>query len=202
MRKGQRTKARILRRAAELFNTRGYEAVSLGDVLEAAEIEKGGFYNHFADKDELRQEAFAYARDLFWERLLACGASDGPPLKRLEGLLSHFESQLEAPLLPGGCPFLNAAVEADASPSTVLRAPARRSMRRLLKLAESAFAEARNAGLLKRDAPPPAELATFWIASLEGAVMLSMIFGARRHMYRVTAQLRRNLRSLQRNLPK
>jgi len=197
MRKGERTRERILQNAAGLFNQRGYASASLQEVLDAAEIEKGGFYNHFSSKEELNLAAFEYARDLFWTRLLEKGADAADPLDRLKGILAYFESQLEAPLLPGGCPFLNASVEADAAPSP-LRKPARRAMRRLLRLTEAAFVEARENGALRKDIRAK-EMASFWIAALEGAVMLSMIFGARRHVYRVTSQLHRDLVALQKD---
>ncbi|MBV0911159.1 TetR/AcrR family transcriptional regulator [Rhodobacteraceae bacterium ASV31] len=43
----------ILDAAQSLFMARGFEAVTIADVLEAADISKGGLYHHFAAKDDL-----------------------------------------------------------------------------------------------------------------------------------------------------
>lgn len=43
----------ILDAAQALFMERGWEAVTVADVLEAAGISKGGFYHHFTAKEDL-----------------------------------------------------------------------------------------------------------------------------------------------------
>ena len=43
----------ILDAAQALFMEHGWDAVTIGDVLEAAEISKGGFYHHFSAKEDL-----------------------------------------------------------------------------------------------------------------------------------------------------
>lgn len=43
----------ILDAAQALFMERGWEAVTVADVLKAAAISKGGFYHHFTAKDDL-----------------------------------------------------------------------------------------------------------------------------------------------------
>lgn len=52
-----RTRARIVESARVLFNRRGFEQVSIDDVMQGAGLTRGGFYNHFASKDELYAEA-------------------------------------------------------------------------------------------------------------------------------------------------
>jgi len=52
------------RRPAPVFNTKGYAATSLSDLMEPTGLQKGGLYRHFDSKEELAQEAFDYA----WER--------------------------------------------------------------------------------------------------------------------------------------
>jgi TetR/AcrR family transcriptional regulator, transcriptional repressor for nem operon len=50
----------VLQAAARLFRERGIPAVSVADVMRAAELTHGGFYRHFANKEELVAEAIAY----------------------------------------------------------------------------------------------------------------------------------------------
>lgn len=47
------TANKILHTAARLFMQRGYRAVSINDIVQAAEITKPTLYYHFADKEEL-----------------------------------------------------------------------------------------------------------------------------------------------------
>jgi TetR/AcrR family transcriptional repressor of nem operon len=51
------TRAKIVESARILFNRRGFEQVSIDDVMQLAGLTRGGFYNHFSSKDELYAEA-------------------------------------------------------------------------------------------------------------------------------------------------
>ncbi|MEJ5143704.1 TetR/AcrR family transcriptional regulator [Gluconobacter albidus] len=46
-------RARILREASRLFREQGFAAVTVADVMKAAGQTHGGFYSHFASKDDL-----------------------------------------------------------------------------------------------------------------------------------------------------
>lgn len=52
-----RTRARIVEGARGLFNRRGFEQVTIDEVMAEAGLTRGGFYNHFRSKDELYAEA-------------------------------------------------------------------------------------------------------------------------------------------------
>lgn len=53
----------ILDAAARLFRERGIHGVSVAEVMQAADMTHGGFYRHFADKDDLVAHAVAAALD-------------------------------------------------------------------------------------------------------------------------------------------
>lgn len=53
----QRTRARIVEAARRLFNRHGFELVSIEQVMSEAGLTRGGFYNHFASKEDLYGEA-------------------------------------------------------------------------------------------------------------------------------------------------
>src|ERR1700751_3228225 len=55
---------RIVKEASRLFRERGFENVSVGDVMKAAGLTHGAFYAHFASKEELEKAAVAYGQDL------------------------------------------------------------------------------------------------------------------------------------------
>jgi len=53
----QENRARIVETASALFRERGYDGVSVADLMLAAGLTHGGFYKHFESKAELMAEA-------------------------------------------------------------------------------------------------------------------------------------------------
>lgn len=53
----QRSREQILKSAFALFAVRGYDSVTIADVMRDAEMTHGAFYNHFGSKQELYAEA-------------------------------------------------------------------------------------------------------------------------------------------------
>lgn len=53
------SRARIVESARKLFNRRGFEQVSIDQIMESAGMTRGGFYHHFQSKDQLYAEAVA-----------------------------------------------------------------------------------------------------------------------------------------------
>ena len=51
------TRQKILESARRLFNSKGFAEVSIGEIMDGADLTHGGFYRHFADKAELYAEA-------------------------------------------------------------------------------------------------------------------------------------------------
>jgi len=52
---------RILDVASGLFKDRGFDAVSVAEVMKAAGLTHGGFYGHFSSKDDLVARTLAHA---------------------------------------------------------------------------------------------------------------------------------------------
>ena len=111
--KSDRTRQHIIEQAAVLFNTKGYAATSMSDILEATGLAKGGVYGHFASKDDIAIAAFGYAYDLLMtairsKTVIAAGAAD-----KLFAILAFYKNYTINPVVPGGCILLNTAVDAD-----------------------------------------------------------------------------------------
>lgn len=53
MRKGDEKRQELLNAAERLFCRQGYEKTSVQDILDAIALSKGGFYHHFASKEEV-----------------------------------------------------------------------------------------------------------------------------------------------------
>ena len=189
MRKGEQTRELILERAAQLFSRQGYFGSSMSDIMQATGLEKGGIYNHFSTKDDLALEAFDYAFGLLWGRIEREMAGKAHAVDQLLGLVSAFRSLIKEPLLAGGCPLLNTAVEADdAHPA--LRRRARQAMTRLRELIQGIVARGIAAAEVRAEVDG-ATLATLLIATMEGAVMLSKLYRDPAHMTRAADHLTR-----------
>jgi TetR/AcrR family transcriptional regulator, transcriptional repressor for nem operon len=52
---------RILDVASRLFKDKGFDAVSVAEVMKAAGMTHGGFYGHFTSKDDLVAQTLAHA---------------------------------------------------------------------------------------------------------------------------------------------
>jgi TetR/AcrR family transcriptional regulator, transcriptional repressor for nem operon len=52
-------KVRVVETAARLFREKGLDGVAVADLMHAAGLTHGGFYNHFESKDELAAQACA-----------------------------------------------------------------------------------------------------------------------------------------------
>ncbi len=67
VRKRERTRGELVAAAEQLVAERGLDAISIDDITEAADVAKGTFYTHFADKSDLAA-AIANAFASSWRR--------------------------------------------------------------------------------------------------------------------------------------
>ena len=199
MSKGSLTRKRIIARAAPVFNVRGYAGTSLGDITLAAGLEKGGIYNHFASKEALALEAFDYAVDLIGQRFLDAIASREHAVDQLLEIVEVFQRNIDDPPVPGGCPVLNTAIEADDT-YPALRERAQTAMTGWQKLIGKTVKLGVERGELRPDADPRA-IASLLTATLEGALMLSKLYDDPIHMRRAVEHLGDYVRSLARSAP-
>jgi TetR/AcrR family transcriptional regulator, transcriptional repressor for nem operon len=65
------TRKRIVQAAARQFREKGIAATGLAELMKAAGLTHGGFYKHFASKDQLVAEATAAAVDSLLKEMAA-----------------------------------------------------------------------------------------------------------------------------------
>lgn len=194
MAKGEQTRQRIIERAADIFNTQGYAGTSMGDLLAATGLEKGGLYNHFRSKEALALAAFDHAVQLLTTRYTQAMQAQASATDKLLALVDAFAQQYEAPPLLGGCPVFNAAIEADDG-MPVLRERAQAAMTAWLKLIGATVRSGMRQGELRPDLDPRA-VATLVTATLEGALVLSRLYADPVHLQRAATHLAWYVRSL------
>jgi TetR/AcrR family transcriptional regulator, transcriptional repressor for nem operon len=66
---------RIVKEASRLFRERGFEDVTVGEVMKAAGLTHGAFYAHFSSKEDLEKAAVAYGQSLSAGRVRNYGAT-------------------------------------------------------------------------------------------------------------------------------
>ena len=171
MRKGERTRERIIRQAAPLFNQRGYEGSSMQEIMAATDLEKGGIYRHFSSKQELAAQAFDYA----WSEAIKARRHDLDAIEnsvdKLERFIANFVERRGS--VPGGCPLLNTAMDSDDG-NAVLRTRARKALQGWQSFLGSIIAGGIRKGEIREDVEK-AKLSNVIIASLEGAIMISRL---------------------------
>jgi AcrR family transcriptional regulator len=101
----------IIRAAAALFNSRGYGAVSIDDVMARAGLTRGGFYLHFRSKAELHLEAMRFILKEHpaaqWEGVDFDLAEDAP-----RKVVDAYLSEAHAADLERSCPLVTQAPDA------------------------------------------------------------------------------------------
>ena len=171
MKKGERTRERIIRQAAPLFNQRGYEGSSMNEIMAATALEKGGIYRHFRSKQELAAEAFDYA----WAEAAKTRRHDidsvANSVDKLKRYVANFVERRGS--VPGGCPLLNTAMDSDDG-NAVLRTRARCALENWQKFLSSIVAQGIKKGEIRRQVSKT-KLANLMIATLEGAVMIGRL---------------------------
>jgi TetR/AcrR family transcriptional regulator, transcriptional repressor for nem operon len=65
----------IVKEASRLFRERGFENVTVGEVMKAAGLTHGAFYAHFASKQELQEAAVAYGQGVSRDLAQSYGAT-------------------------------------------------------------------------------------------------------------------------------
>ena len=108
-------KERIIHESLKLFSLKGFLSTSINDILEAANTSKGGFYNHFASKEDLFFEVLDEARRIWRERNLSDLDEIESPVGKIKKLLENFRDRYlkDSEDFPGGCIFLTFSVELD-----------------------------------------------------------------------------------------
>ena len=71
LRKRERTRGELVAAAEGLVARHGLDAVSIDDIVEAADVAKGTFYTHFADKNDLAAAIALRGRMELEERITA-----------------------------------------------------------------------------------------------------------------------------------
>ena len=153
---------RVLDAAGRLFREKGFDRVSVAEVMGAAGLTHGGFYGHFASKDALAAEAArqAFAKSAArWRSIV-----ERSPEPAFESLIAHYLSTRHRDDPQSGCACATLGGDAPRQGQHVRAAFAEGIENLISALADSLPDEA--AGARRRKA-------LFALSSMVGAMVLA-----------------------------
>ncbi|MFF4150172.1 TetR/AcrR family transcriptional regulator [Streptomyces sp. NPDC001651] len=117
-----RNRQNIVEAAGRMFRAQGIDAVGIADLMKEAGLTHGGFYNHFASKDDLAVEvcnaSFAASLGVLAQAVADGDAPAGSPLRRVVDDYLSTEHR-DAP--DGGCPSASLVIDAGRHDETIQR---------------------------------------------------------------------------------
>ncbi|MFB0494589.1 TetR/AcrR family transcriptional repressor of nem operon [Mucilaginibacter sp. OAE612] len=171
--KAERTRQFIIERTSPVFNKKGYAGTSLSDLTEATGLTKGSIYGNFKNKEEVAAEVFEYnsgkVRKQIQERIQRATSYHD----KLLVYAQVYHSFTRGDFIPGGCPILNTAVDADDT-NPLLKDKAARAVIRWKTGIENLIKAGIDAGELKPGINTT-ETALSMIALIEGGIMISKV---------------------------
>lgn len=111
--KGKITRNFIIEKAATIFNKNGYAGSSMSSLMKETGLQKGGIYNHFKNKEEIVLEAFDYSIKKHNYAVYESYKHKKGALEKIHAIIKFYESYPLNPIIEGGCPIVNTAVDAD-----------------------------------------------------------------------------------------
>jgi TetR/AcrR family transcriptional repressor of nem operon len=162
------THARIVRKASVRLREKGAHGIGVADLMKDAGLTHGGFYAHFASREQLVIEAFGYAMDRSIERWRKI-AADTPQPARLALIVDGYLSGTHRDDPGHGCavPALGAEI-ARESPKT--RRAFAAKLEQMIEMIASEIV----------DAPPKAarKQAMATLAAMMGSLLMARIAGS------------------------
>jgi AcrR family transcriptional regulator len=173
MSKAEKTRAYIIEKAAPVFNKKGYAGTSLTDLLEATGLTKGALYGNFENKDDIAIAVYEYNTSALSKRLDDIINTERSAAKRLIAFTDYYRTNWKRTFERGGCPILNASIEADDN-VPFLQKTVRASVKRYAGKVKRIIEEGQEAGEFRKKINAE-EYAYTIMMILEGGIMVSKI---------------------------
>lgn len=170
MSKAEQTRQFIIEKSAPVFNIKGYAGTSLTDIQEASKLTKGAIYGNFSDKNELAVAAYEFSSSLVIESLAAKMQAAPSASEALLAYTSYYVQNMQVVLSKGGCPIMNAAIEADDH-LFFMKDAVRNSVKRILSLIQKTIEQGQANGEFKPGLDAN-EYAAIIFSLMEGTILL------------------------------
>jgi TetR/AcrR family transcriptional regulator, transcriptional repressor for nem operon len=171
--KADLTRQSIIEKSAPIFNTKGYSATTMNDILKATGLTKGGVYGNFESKDEIATEAFEYSINKLKDALIFKIKTESTAKNKLFTILNFYKNYSVMPLTEGGCPLLNTAIEADDN-LPFLKVKAQKALLELLGAIENIIQKGVQSNEFRANLDAKKE-ATLIFSIIQGGLMMSKL---------------------------
>ncbi|QSR20376.1 TetR/AcrR family transcriptional regulator [Novosphingobium sp. KA1] len=164
------TRDNLIRVGVRMLHEGGYTATGIKDIVDAAEVPKGSFYNHFESKEAFGRQVVDHYFDSGLVELRArLENGDVPPLERLRDYFDERTHTFRESGYVRGCLMGNLSLEI-ADHSDAIRDSLAAHFRTWSELFETCIAEAQETGTIACRLPASL-LAQFLLNSWEGALL-------------------------------
>ena len=164
------TRDRIIEIGAGIIHRKGFNHTGIQEILNAANVPKGSFYNYFKSKDEFGLQIIDYFTDHF-KQIAKETLEDTrvSPLSRIYAFLTAFMEYFESQNYTGGCPIGNLAQEmGDLSP--VFREKLSEAINMMIEAYKQVLEAAQNDRKISKNLDIQ-DTAAFIVASWHGAII-------------------------------
>jgi TetR/AcrR family transcriptional repressor of nem operon len=164
------TRDRILEAGADIIHHKGFNHTGIQEILTAAGVPKGSFYNFFKNKEDFGLQVIDYFSDHFSEMAQDIMEDRSvPPLERIKRILQNFMEYFRSTQFTRGCPVGNLAQEmGDLSPA--FREKLKEALDRITTGYTAVLTEAQQAGDISVQLDVK-ETANFIVSSWHGALI-------------------------------
>lgn len=170
MNKRQSKKDHILQAGLEIMQTHGYNGTSVKDIVDAAGVPKGSFYNYFDSKESFAIDALeAVACESYLASRALLSVDDMSPMQRLRNYFEQSANQACDCEFKIGC-FFGTMGQEMADSNEAIRNKVKQVLQRNAGLFQEVLDEAREAGEIATDAST-ATIAEFVLNAWEGTLM-------------------------------
>ena len=167
-------KEEIILESMKLFSLKGFVNTGVNEIIDSVGSSKGGFYNHFASKEDLFFAVLTQAQKMWRARVLYRLNELQSPLEKVNRILENYRDRYlkDAENFPGGCIFITFSVELDDQYPQLMQ-EVNKGFVGLKRMIQGFLEDAKAAGELKQNVGT--QMATEMIFS--GMIGSSVLFG-------------------------
>ena len=161
------TRDRLLRAGERLFRAQGYSGTGLKQLASEANAPWSSMYHFFPQgKEQLAEQAIRYGGELYAQMIRQCFATYPDPREAVAAMFAGEARILRSSGFRNGCPVASVALDVASTTERVRKPCAEVFASWIAALAEGIAASG-------TPAETASDLATYILASLEGAIILS-----------------------------
>ena len=166
----QNTRQKILEAGAEIIHLKGYNHTGLQEILQAAGVPKGSFYNYFTNKEDFGLQVIDFFTEIFASMAGEVIREESlTPLQKIARMLDRFMAFFKSKDYAYGCPIGNLAQEM-GDLSDAFRKKLRRAADEMVSIYYGLLEQAKVEGEIPDDLDIK-ETAYFIVASWHGALV-------------------------------